>query len=214
MASISVRKNTITGLTGEDIDGDGVIDPGEDLNGNGLLEPGAGIIVTANAGTEILANASTAIPFTGILDNTITNSETGILLTAKGAGSHIRLDAARNTVTGSTDAASGGMIINAVTGLIDVETFSNNVVTGGLGQGIAFTSMVGGDIVFADPVPIGPLHLVADPVILNNTITGNRRSGLEFTAIGAGSTVVVSDLTTNIITGNGGPTILGPRMFT
>ena len=206
--NLSVRKNTITGLTGEDIDGDGVIDPGEDLNGNGLLEPGAGIIVTANAGTEILANASTAIPFTGILDNTITNSETGILLTAKGAGSHIRLDAARNTVTGSTDAASGGMIINAVTGLIDVETFSNNVVTGGLGQGIAFTSMVGGDIVFADPVPIGPLHLVADPVILNNTITGNRRSGLEFTAIGAGSTVVVSDLTTNIITGNGGPTIL------
>ncbi len=206
--NLSVRNNTITGLTGEDIDGDGVIDPGEDLNGNGLLEPGAGIIVTANAGTEILANASTAIPFTGILDNTITNSETGILLTAQGAGSHIRLDAARNTVTGSTDAASGGMIINAVTGLIDIETFSNNVVTGGLGQGIAFTSTVGGDIVFADPVPIGPLHLVADPVILNNTITGNRRSGLEFTANGAGSTVVVSDLTTNIITGNGGPTLL------
>ena len=229
--NLSIRNNTITGLIGEDIDGDGnsdvledlngngIFDPGEvdvdgdgnpdvleDVNGNAVLDPGRAIIVTANAGTEILADQSAASPFTGILDNTITASGTGVLMTAL-AGSHIQLDVLRNTVTGSTDALSGGMIYNADGGVIDVDTFSTNTVTGGAGQGVAFTATNAGAINFADPLPIGPGHLVADPTIFNNTITGNSRSGLELTANGAGSTIDVDDITTNTITGNGGPTL-------
>ena len=226
--NLSIRNNTIRRL-GEDLDadgnsdvledinGNGVLDPGEvdvdgdgradvleDINGNAVLDPGRAIIVTANAGTEILANTSDMSPFTGILDNTISSAGTGVLMNAL-AGSHIQLDVLRNSVTGSTDAASGGMLFNAVGGVIDFDVFANNTVTGGDGLGVAFTSTAGGDINFRDPLPIDPvLHPVADSVFHDNTISGNALTGLTVAATGAGSTIDIDDMTTNTISANGG----------
>ncbi len=226
--NLSIRNNTIRRL-GEDLDadgnsdvledinGNGILDPGEvdvdgdgnadvleDINGNAVLDPGRAIIVTANAGTEILANTSDVSPFTGILDNTISSAGTGVLMNAL-AGSHIQLDVLRNSVTGSTDAASGGMLFNAQGGVIDFDVFANNTVTGGDGLGVAFTSTAGGDINFRDPLPIDPvLHPVADSVFHDNTISGNALTGLTVAATGAGSTIDIDDMTTNTISANGG----------
>ena len=164
---------------------------------------GTGIDVTAEAGTQIVANATSF----GFQDNTITSAGQGILARSTGAGAIFDLTVQNNTITNSTDvvdplnpelgAGMGFLADNG--GAFNFNLVTNNRVTnvlGGGGRGGAFVAESGGTMTFTPDV-------VGDPVFFANTFTGNGDDGLLFEATGAGSAITLQEVLNNTFTGNG-----------
>lgn len=164
---------------------------------------GTGIDVTAEAGTQIVANATSF----GFQDNTITSAGQGILARSTGAGTIFDLTVQNNTITNSTDvvdplnpelgAGMGFLADNG--GAFNFNLVTNNRVTnvlGGGGRGGAFVAESGGTMTFTPDV-------VGDPVFFANTFTGNGDDGLLFEATGAGSAITLQEVLNNTFTNNG-----------
>ena len=164
---------------------------------------GTGIDVTARAGTQIVADATSF----GFQNNTIDGAGQGILARSTGAGTIFDLTVQSNTITNSTDLVDplnpelgAGMGFLAELGgafnfnLVTDNTVSN--VAGGGGRGGAFVAESGGTMTFTPDV-------VGDPVFFANTFTGNGDDGLLFEATGAGSAITLQEVLNNTFDNNG-----------
>lgn len=107
-----VNNNQVTNVLGEDLNGDGILQPSEDLNNNGMLDPGEDAngnglldaaedsngngVLDAGIGISIVSSGPTAIIFaddptsttlpTGITNNNVSNNGSGMNLVATNGG--------------------------------------------------------------------------------------------------------------------------------
>ncbi|SFJ60151.1 right-handed parallel beta-helix repeat-containing protein [Planctomicrobium piriforme] len=142
----------------------------------------AGIVLNSTgAGTAMIASGTATTPTgtvhpagedfeLGVLRNTITNSGAGIVATAS-AGGQMGLAVEDNTITGSTRANSAGFqaIATGAGSLVQLNTFNNNVMTGGTGSGAILNANTSGTITLLDPM-------------LNNQFNNNAIDGLNIRA--------------------------------
>jgi hypothetical protein len=198
-----INNNTITGVEGEDQNGDGILDlitedTGDadgSLAGNGNLDAGIGInIVAADAGTTINMNDPTNVddPL-GFLNNTITNNGIGVNMSAL-AGGNISVDIQGNDISSNitgvgTDVTGAGMILNsdAAGSNIDVNTLTDNIFNNNTGHGLFVNATTGGTVNFLDAAADGT-------TFDGNTFNGNTNDGMNVNVQGAGSAVTIANL--------------------
>ncbi len=171
------------GITGEDLDGDGVLDAGEDLNGNGFLDIDpvamirAGTLVTLAAGTDTTG---------GITDATVTN------------------DIVAQSVTATVGTVAGGITFDA-----QIETLINASGTGAVNApGAIDISDSGDNLTVGTILSASTVTLDASGAIIDNNANGtlNVRGTTLTLSTGAGA-----DLDTSIgtLTNDGVATVSG-----
>ena len=197
--NLLVRNNTVTNYRGEDLDGDGVLDPGEDVNGNGVLDPGIAFRIESTDRAVVNAVSIPGDPndpndpglTLGILDNTATDNGTGLLLLVD-AESVLNADVSGNTFSNNNDPNTGVSMI-ADGGMLNLMAFSNNVVFGNSGIGVRLLAFGDGTIaslISEDLNNNGILDAGEDANgngrldlgFTGNRITGNGDSGLVVVA--------------------------------
>lgn len=195
--NLRIADNTLSGILGEDVDGDGTLDLlNEDINGNGILDPfedfdgdgnldivedangnglldlGDAIIVTATNGTILANDTDNTDPslVTGILRNTIDNSGSGITVISDGATTNVRVAANDNVVTNSTN--------------------PNIDPTPLLQQGNAFEFLVRNSATMT----VESFRTTVDPLQPQGAF-GGLGNGASFIATGLGSTLNIASVT-------------------
>jgi hypothetical protein len=204
--NLLAQDNTITGVKGEDANGNGVLNVGEDTNSNGLLDLGIGMVFTANgAGAIINANdpTNTTQPL-GILNNTVSGSGAGIELVSLAGGvfnANVESNVLNNNTTGSTALPTPGFgfaaLADGVGSQMNLLTYTNNTTNGNEGDGAVFTAQNGGDLTIVDGIS-GP---VTGSTATGDTFTGNQGDGMRVVA--DNGTVTIKSITGTTFATNG-----------
>lgn len=152
LLNLRVAENEVSNFRGEDLDGDGVLDPGEDANGNGALDAGVAFSITASDRAVIHAVSIPGDPNDpddpgtplGITGNTAVNNGTGLLLLTETDGV-INADVQDNVFNNNFD-PNTGVSMTADGGTINLLSFRNNDVNDNLGTGMRLFATGGGTI--------------------------------------------------------------------
>lgn len=190
------QKNTISGVKGEDANGNGVLDviKGEDTNGDGLLTLGIGMHFVATGPTAVInANdpTSTTQPL-GILNNTVSGSGAGIQLEAL-AGGKFNADVQGNTLsnntTGSTATPTPGFGFKAnadgIGSLMTLSSYTDNTTNGNEGAGAILAASAGSGLSVTTDI-VGP---PAGGATTGDTFSNNTGDGLLVQADNASITL-------------------------
>lgn len=190
------QKNTISGVKGEDANGNGVLDilNGEDTNNDGLLTLGIGMHFVATGPTAVInANdpTSTTQPL-GILSNTVSGSGAGIQLEAL-AGGKFNADVQGNTLsnntTGSTATPTPGFGFKAnadgVGSLMTLSSYTDNTTNGNEGTGAIFAASASSGLTLTSDI-VGP---PAGGATTGDTFSNNSGDGMLVQADNASITL-------------------------
>lgn len=182
---------------------------------------GTGINIVSTDGADVVANdlTSTTQPL-GIIDNTVTNSGTGIRLESNitGGASTITSDFQNNSATNGNDVAGSGFeFIATGTGAVtQFNSFTGNTADNNLGNGAYVEATNSGEVIFAD-------LLGTFDTFNNNSFDGNGVDGFANVANTSGSITFANignplNATSNSFDGNTGngfsSLVTGPATFT
>lgn len=201
-----VQGNTISGVKGEDANGNGVLDPGEDTNNDGLLTLGIGMHFVATGPTAVIdANdpTNTTTPL-GILNNTVSSSGAGIELEALAGGKFsaaVQGNTLSNNTTGSTVVPTPGFGFKAVAdgagSVMSIGSYTDNATNNNEGDGAVLAASNTGILQVLGDIT-GP---VSGNPAAGDTFTGNKGDGLRVEA--DNGTVVLKSITKTTFDTNG-----------
>lgn len=235
-----IINNTFTGTVGESIQAVNINHTNGGMNllvadntisdfQNGATSGG---IFVSSTGAGSTINGVTAIdpvtnlpiaPELGIVRNTVTNSGSGIVLSADN-GTTFQTDLSNNTVTGSTEATGNGLQATATAGSSMVfNNFNNNVFNTGAGNGASLSATGASEVLVLQNMlanqfnnnGVDGLNVVADnsQVLIQgigdgtqengNQFNGNLDDGLDATVTAGGEFSVVNPVMFNQFNSNG-----------
>ena len=183
--SLLAQKNTISGVKGEDANGNGVLDviKGEDTNGDGLLTMGIGMHFVATGPTAVI-NANDPTSTTqklGILNNTVSGSGAGIQLEALAGGkfnADVQGNTLNNNTTGSTATPTPGFGFKAnadgAGSLMTISSYTDNTTNGNEGSGAILAASAGSGLNVTTDI-VGP---PAGGATTGDTFSTNKGDGL------------------------------------
>lgn len=182
-----VQNNTISGVKGEDANGNGVLDPGEDTNLDGLLTMGIGMHFIATGATAAIdANdpTNTTSPL-GILNNTVSGSGAGIELEALAGGKFsaaVQGNTLSNNTTASTVVPTTGFGFKAVAdgagSVMSIGTYADNATNNNEGDGAVLSASNSGVLQVLGDIT-GP---ISGSTAAGDTFSGNKGDGLRVEA--------------------------------
>jgi len=192
--NLLAQNNTITGVKGEDANGNGVLNLGEDTNSDGLLTMGIGMHFIANGpGAIINANdpSNTTQPL-GIIDNTVSGSGAGIELESVAGGvfnANVNGNKLSNNTTASTATPTPGFGFAATASgpgsVMNLLSYTDNTTSNNEGDGAVLTANNGGLLQLTGGI-IGP---VAGGTTTGDTFSSNKGDGLRIQADNGAITV-------------------------
>eukprot|EP00456_Euglypha_rotunda_P036158 TRINITY_DN277_c0_g1_i2.p1 TRINITY_DN277_c0_g1~~TRINITY_DN277_c0_g1_i2.p1 ORF type:complete len:1714 (-),score=424.19 TRINITY_DN277_c0_g1_i2:21538-26679(-) len=201
-----VQNNTISGVKGEDANGNGVLDPGEDTNGNLTLDMGIGMNFVATGATAVIdANdpTSTTNPL-GILSNNVSGSGAGIELQALAGGqvnAAVQGNTLSNNVTDSSVVPTAGFGFKAIAdgagSVMSIATYTDNQTNDNEGDGAVLTASNGGALQVLGDI-VGPQ---SGSTAAGDTFSGNNGDGLRVEA--DNGTVLLTSITNTSFDTNG-----------